>query len=97
VDTIALARAHRQLLDEQPQTGDLVRQSTIYFTPVSDSIQRQDPYVLVDANITVRPRQHWLSGSTRNLMETATSPARAGSRRPRLADGPASLANSGFI
>jgi iron complex outermembrane recepter protein len=50
---------------------DLVRQSTVYFTPMNDSIQRQEPYSLVNANITIRPRQHWSVGfNARNLTET---------------------------
>jgi iron complex outermembrane receptor protein len=50
---------------------DLVRQSTVYFTPLNDSIQRQGPYGLVNANITIRPRQHWSVGFyARNLTAT---------------------------
>jgi iron complex outermembrane receptor protein len=50
---------------------DLVRQSTVYFTPMNDNIQRQRPYGLVNANITFRPRQRWSVGFyARNLTNT---------------------------
>ena len=50
---------------------DVIRQSTVYFTPINDTIQRQGPYSLVNANITVRPRQSWSVGLyARNLTDT---------------------------
>jgi iron complex outermembrane receptor protein len=50
---------------------DLVRQSTVCFTPMNDEIQRQGPYGLVNANVTIRPRQHWSVGFyARNLTGT---------------------------
>jgi iron complex outermembrane receptor protein len=50
---------------------DVVRQSTVYFTPINDSVQRQGAYHLVNANITVRPRRHWSVGwYARNLTDT---------------------------
>jgi iron complex outermembrane recepter protein len=50
---------------------DLVRQSTVYFTPMNDSVQRQGPYALINANVTIRPRQHWSVGLyARNLTDT---------------------------
>jgi iron complex outermembrane receptor protein len=50
---------------------DLVRQSTVYFTPINDDVQRQGPYGVVNANITVRPGQRWSAGFyARNLMNT---------------------------
>jgi iron complex outermembrane recepter protein len=50
---------------------DVIRQSTVYFTPINDTIQRQGPYSLVNANITVRPRPSWSVGLyARNLTDT---------------------------
>ena len=50
---------------------DLVRQSTVYFTPINDNIQRQGPYGIVNANVTIRPGQHWSVGFyARNLTNT---------------------------
>jgi iron complex outermembrane recepter protein len=50
---------------------DVIRQSTVYFTPINDTIQRQGPYSLFNANITVRPRQSWSVGLyARNLTDT---------------------------
>jgi iron complex outermembrane receptor protein len=49
---------------------DVVRQSTVYFTPLNDSVQRQGPYHLVNANISVQPRRHWSVGwYARNLTD----------------------------
>ena len=44
---------------------DVISQSTVYFTPMNDTIQRQRPYSLVSANITVRPRPSWSVGVLR--------------------------------
>ena len=50
---------------------DVIKQSTVYFTPINDTVQRQGPYSLVNANITVRPRQSWSIGFyARNLTDT---------------------------
>jgi iron complex outermembrane recepter protein len=50
---------------------DVLRQSTVYFTPINDSIQRQGAYGLVNANITVHPRPRWSLGFyARNLTNT---------------------------
>ena len=50
---------------------DVIGQSTVYFTPINDTIQRQGPYSLVNANITVRPRPSWSVGLyARNLTDT---------------------------
>jgi iron complex outermembrane receptor protein len=50
---------------------DVLRQSTVYFTPINDNIQRQSAYGLVNANITVQPRPHWSLGFYgRNLTNT---------------------------
>jgi iron complex outermembrane recepter protein len=50
---------------------DLVRQSTVYFTPMNDGTQRQTPYGVVNATITIRPRPHWSVGlNARNLTDT---------------------------
>jgi iron complex outermembrane recepter protein len=50
---------------------DVIRQGTVYFTPINDTIQRQGPYGLVNANITVRPRPSWSVGLyARNLTDT---------------------------
>jgi outer membrane receptor protein involved in Fe transport len=50
---------------------DVIGQSTVYFTPINDAVQRQGPYRLVNANIRVRPRQSWSVGLyARNLTDT---------------------------
>ncbi|HXV65562.1 MAG TPA: TonB-dependent receptor, partial [Vicinamibacteria bacterium] len=50
---------------------DVIKQSTVYFTPINDAIERQDPYSLVNANITVRPGPSWsISFYARNLTDT---------------------------
>ena len=41
---------------------DVMKQSTVYFTPINDTVERQGPYSLVNANITVRPRPSWSVG-----------------------------------
>jgi outer membrane receptor protein involved in Fe transport len=46
-------------------------QSTVYFTALNDRVERQGPYGLVNANVTVRPRQRWSIGIVaRNLTDT---------------------------
>jgi iron complex outermembrane receptor protein len=51
-------------------TLDVIRQSTVYFTPINDTIQRQGPYGLVNANVRVRPRPSWSVGFyARNLTD----------------------------
>jgi iron complex outermembrane recepter protein len=50
---------------------DVIKQSTVYFTPMNDTVERQDPFGLVNANITFRPRQSWsVGGYARNLTNT---------------------------
>ena len=50
---------------------DVMKQSTVYFTPINDTVERQGPYSLVNANITVRPRPSWSVGFyARNLTNT---------------------------
>jgi iron complex outermembrane receptor protein len=68
---------------------DAIAQSIVYFTPLNDTIQRQSPYALVNANITIRPRQHWSVGFySRNLTAadyltgTSSVPAPAIGGRP---------------
>jgi iron complex outermembrane receptor protein len=41
---------------------DAIGQSTVYFTPINDAVQRQRTYSLVDANITLRPHRQWSGG-----------------------------------
>jgi iron complex outermembrane receptor protein len=50
---------------------EALMQSTVYFTAINDPIERQGPYALVNANVTVRPRQRWSIGIfARNLTDT---------------------------
>jgi iron complex outermembrane recepter protein len=50
---------------------DLLLQSTVYFTPLNDPIERQGPYGLANANVTIRPRRRWSIGVfARNLTDT---------------------------
>jgi iron complex outermembrane recepter protein len=68
---------------------ETVMQSTVYFTALNDPIERQGPYGLVNANVTVRPRQRWSIGMfARNLTDadyvtgTNSSPPPAVAARP---------------
>jgi iron complex outermembrane receptor protein len=52
-------------------SADVLLQSTVYFTPLNDPIERQGPYGLADANVTIRPRRRWSIGVfARNLTDT---------------------------
>jgi iron complex outermembrane receptor protein len=52
-------------------TLEAVLQSTVYFTAINDSIERQGAYGLVNANATVQPGRHWSIGFfARNLTGT---------------------------
>jgi iron complex outermembrane receptor protein len=49
---------------------DFVRQSTVYFTPLNDAVQRQAPYARVNTTVTIRPRRSWSIGCyARNLTD----------------------------
>src|SRR6185436_13954893 len=49
---------------------EALMQSTVYFTALNDPIERQGPYSLVNATVTVRPRQRWSIGIfARNLTD----------------------------
>ena len=68
---------------------EALMQSTVYFTAINDPIERQGPYGLVNANVTVRPRQRWSIGIfARNLTDTdyvtgtSSSPLPAVAARP---------------
>ena len=70
-------------------TVDATAQSTVYFTPFNDGIQRQRPYALVGARAEYGPaHRHWsINTYARNLTQTdyimatfATSPAAFGGR-----------------
>jgi iron complex outermembrane recepter protein len=68
---------------------EALMQSTVYFTAINDPIERQGPYGLVNANVTVRPRQRWSIGIfARNLTDTdyvtgtSSSPPPAVAARP---------------
>ena len=70
-------------------TLDATAQSTVYFTPFNDEIQRQRPYALVGARVEYGPvHRHWsINTYARNLTQTdyimatfATSPAAFGGR-----------------
>ena len=51
---------------------EALMQSTVYFTALNDPIEGQGPYGLINANVTVRPRQRWSIGVfARNLTDTA--------------------------
>jgi iron complex outermembrane receptor protein len=49
--------------------GDLMWQSTVYYTPFNDDVQRQTPYGLLDVSVEFQPRhQFWSIGAfARNL------------------------------
>ena len=68
---------------------EALMQSTVYFTAMNDPVERQSPYGLVNANVTVRPRQRWSIGIfARNLTDTdyvtgtSSSPPPAVAARP---------------
>ena len=70
-------------------TVDVTAQSTVYFTPFNDDIQRQRPYALLGARAEYGPaHRHWsINTYARNLTQTdyimatfATSPAAYGGR-----------------
>ena len=70
-------------------TVDATAQSTVYFTPFNDEIQRQRPYALLGARAEYGPaHRHWsINTYARNLTQTdyvmatfATSPAAYGGR-----------------
>jgi iron complex outermembrane receptor protein len=70
-------------------TVDATAQSTVYFTPFNDDIQRQRPYALLGARAEYGPaHRHWsINTYARNLTQTdyimatfATSPAAFGGR-----------------
>ena len=61
-------------------------QSTVYFTAINDPIERQGPYGLVNANVTVRPRQRWSIGIfARNLTDTDYVTGTSSSPLPAIA------------
>jgi outer membrane receptor protein involved in Fe transport len=44
--------------------ADVRGQSTLFFTPFNDAIQRQRPYALLDASAELGPkRRHWSVGA----------------------------------
>ena len=44
--------------------GETTWQSTVYYTPFNDTVQRQRPYGLADLNVEFRPtRQPWAIGA----------------------------------
>ena len=70
-------------------TVDATAQSTVYFTPFNDDVQRQRPYALLGARAEYGPaHRHWsINTYARNLTQTdyimatfATSPAAFGGR-----------------
>jgi iron complex outermembrane receptor protein len=70
-------------------TVDATAQSTVYFTPFNDEVQRQRPYALLGARAEYGPaHRHWsINAYARNLTQTdyimatfATSPAAYGGR-----------------
>jgi outer membrane receptor protein involved in Fe transport len=64
-------------------------QSTVYFTAINDPIERQGPYSLVNANLTVRPRQRWSVGVfARNLSDTDSVTGTSSSPPPAVAARP---------
>ena len=71
--------------------ADSTAQSTVFYTPFNDNIQRQSPYGLLGARVEYGPsHRRWAVGAyARNLTNTDYSP-RPSARRPRLlADVPA--------
>lgn len=70
----------RTFLEYQRQLGaagalsvwvEALMQSTVYFTPLNDPVQRQGAHGLVNANVTLRPRRRWSIGVfARNLTDT---------------------------
>jgi outer membrane receptor protein involved in Fe transport len=69
---------------------DVLKQSTVYFTPLNDDIQRQGPYGLLNANVTVRPRPSWSVGFyARNLTDAEYIVGAIGVPLPAIAGLPA--------
>ena len=65
---------------------EALMQSTVYFTALNDPIERQGPYGLVNANVTVRPRQRWSIGIfARNLTDTDYVTGTSSSPPPAIA------------
>jgi iron complex outermembrane recepter protein len=68
---------------------EALMQSTVYFTALNDPIERQGPYGLVNANVTVRPRQRWSIGIfARNLTDTDYVTGTSSSPPPAIAARP---------
>ena len=68
---------------------DALMQSTAYFTALNDRIEQQGPYGIVNANVTVRPRQRWSVGFfARNLTGTDYVTGTSNSPPPAIAARP---------
>lgn len=68
---------------------EALMQSTVYFTAINDPIERQGPYGLVNANVTVRPRERWSIGIfARNLTDTDYVTGTSSSPPPAIAARP---------
>ena len=64
--------------------ADATAQSTVFYTPFNDSIQRQGPYGLLGARVEYGPAiVGGLSPRTRETSPTRTTSRRPSARRPR--------------